>query len=546
VAAPARFGQYHNSFQGVTRGRPSGEPLRTFDWIIVGAGTAGSVLAARLSEEPEVSVALIEAGATARDPAIADPLRWPWLQGTAVDWQFETVPQRHTANRVHAWPRGKAVGGSSVIHAMAHVRGHPSDFDSWAASGCTGWSYRDLLPYFIRSESWDRGPSPWHGTDGPIKLLSPREPNPIVTAYMAGGAEIGLAPTDEHNGARMAGPTLNSFTILDGKRQSVADAYLTAPVLARANLSLLTESAVTQLLFEGRARCRGIEIAGPQGRQRLMAARGVILAAGAIGTPVLLMQAGIGAAQELEPLGIAPRLDLPGVGRNLQDHLLSGGNVYRARKPVPASKYQHSESLMYIERAASKRQGAWPELVLACVVLPVVTECFSTPAPGEAYTLMFGFTHPKSRGTVKLASADPRAKPVIDPNYLAEEYDRRAYLDALDRAQAVGHSKALADWREAEILPGPGCRSEKDRLTFLEKAAYTHHHPVGTCRMGQDEAAVVAPDLAVRGAEGLYVVDASVFPTITTGPVNAAIVAMAERASDLLRGRLPLAPASWL
>ena len=520
--------------------------MRTFDWIIVGAGTAGSVLAARLSEDPKANVALIEAGGNPRDPAIADPLRWPWLQGTSVDWQFETVPQRHTANRVHAWPRGRAVGGSSVIHAMAHVRGHPSDFDSWAASGCPGWGYRDLLPYFIRSESWDREPSPWHGQDGPIKLLTPREPNPIAMSYMAGGAEIGLAPTDEHNGARMTGPTLNTFTILDGKRQSVADAYLTAPVLARANLSTVTESVVTKLRFEGKAHCRGVEIAGPQGQERLTAAQGVILAAGAIGTPMLLMQAGIGPADELGSLGIAPRLDLVGVGRNLQDHLLSGGNVYRARKPVPASKYQHSESLMYIERASSERRSAWPELVLACVVLPVVTECFSAPAVGEAYTIMFGFTHPKSRGCVRLASADLRAKPLIDPNYLAEEYDRRAYLDALDRAQAVGHSKALAEWRETEILPGPGCRSEKDRLAFLEKAAYTHHHPVGTCRMGQDEAAVVAPDLAVRGAEGLHVVDASVFPTITTGPVNAAIVAVAERASDLLRGRPPLAPASWL
>jgi choline dehydrogenase-like flavoprotein len=230
------------------------------------------------------------------------------------------------------------------------------------------------------------------------------------------------------------------------------------------------------------------------------------------------------------------------VGRNLHDHLLSGGNVYRARRPVPPSRYQSSESLMYIERSGA---GSAPELVLACVIAPAVTECFPAPAYGEAYTLMFGFTQPRSRGSLRLASADAKVAPLIDPNYLAEEYDRRAYLDALERAQAVGGARSLADWREAELLPGQQCRSEADRRAFLARAAYTHHHPVGTCRMGTDAEAVVTPELALRGIEGLHVVDASVIPRITTGPVNAAIIALAERASDLLRGRPPLAPATW-
>ena len=209
-------------------------------------------------------------------------------------------------------------------------------------------------------------------------------------------------------------------------------------------------------------------------------------------------------------------------------------------RPVPPSKYQHSESLMYVGRPGG---GPAPELVLACVVAPVVTEAFAPPPMGSAYTIMFGFTRPRSRGTVRLAAADPASPPLIDPNYLAEEYDRRVYLEALDLARAVGGAAALADWRAEELLPGPACRTANERRAFLEKAAYTHHHPVGTCRMGTDADSVVGPDLVVRGVAGLYVVDASVMPGITTGPTNAAIIAIAERASDLLRGREPLPPA---
>lgn len=540
VAAPRAIGQYHNSFQGVTRGGPKGEPLRTFDWIILGAGTAGSVLAARLSEDPEVRVALVEAGTKPTDPKVDDPRAWPMLQGTAIDWNFATVPQRHSANRVHAWARGRVRGGSSTINAMAHVRGHPRDFDDWGA----GWRYRDLLPYFIRSEDWQGAPSRYHGTGGPVHVMTPSEPHPITRAYMAAGEEIGLTPTDEHNGSRMAGPTLNSLTIKDGRRQTIADAYLTASVLARSNLHLLEGREIHGLVFDGPQRCRGVELRGSGGTEQLSADRGLVLATGAIGSPTLLLHAGIGPADELKALGIPVRLDLPGVGRNLHDHLLSGGNVYRARRPVPPSRYQNSESLMYIERPGAA-PGSVPELVLACVIAPVVTECFSAPAYGEAYTLMFGFTHPKSRGSIRLASADPQVPPLIDPNYLAEAYDRQAYLDALDRAQAVGGARSLADWRDAELLPGPSCRSQADRSAFLERAAYTHHHPVGTCRMGADAEAVVTPELALRGIEGLHVIDASVIPRITTGPVNAAIIALAERASDLLRGRSPLAPTTW-
>lgn len=500
--------------------------MREYDHVIVGAGTAGCVLAARLGSTRRV--ALVEAGGAPDDPDVADPLKWPLLQGRAFDWGFATVPQAVTAGRVHAWPRGRARGGSSVLNAMAHVRGHPADFDGWAVPG---WGFADLFPYFQRSEHWTGPPSPWHGTGGPVHLVQADPPHPLVDGFRAAAAALGMAAIADHNGPRMAGPTLNTLTIKDRRRQSAADAYLTADALARITL---VENVIAALAFEGR-RCVGVTLAdGAVLRARVS----VVLAAGAIGSPVLLMHAGIGPADELRALGIPVRHDAPGVGRNLQDHLLSGGNVYRARRPVPPSRWQHSESLLYIEHGA----GPAPALVVACVVVPVVTEAFAAPAMGEAYTLMFGFTHPASRGTVRLTGVEPGAAPLIDPAYLAEPADRDAYLAALDQAQALGHGRAMDDWRDKELLPGPGCRSRDERLRFLGQAAYTHHHPVGTCRMGLDAGAVVGPDLTVRGVEGLLVCDASVMPSITTGPVNAAIIAMAERASDLIAGRAPLAP----
>ena len=494
------------------------------------------MLAARLSEDARVSVALLEAGDEPIDPAIADPLAWPGLQGSAVDWGYHTVAQADDAGRVHAWPRGRVVGGSTCINAMAHVRGHPDDFDAWVRAGCAGWGYADLLPYFIRSEDSPHGPSPWHGSGGPVHLMQPSDPHPVARAYVEAGIERGLAPTQDHNGPQISGPTINTLTIKDGLRQTIADAYLSDAVRARPNLSILTGCEVGDLVFDTRGRCTGVNLRDGQ----ISADVAVILSAGAIGTPTLLMRSGIGPAAELAAAGIAPRHDLPGVGRNLHDHLLSGGNVYRSSRPVPPSRYQHSESLMYVQGEGAA--GA-PELVLACVLAPSTTDAFAPYDYGTAYTILYGFTHPKSRGAITLACADPSVPPRIDPAYLSDERDRRRYLEALDWARHIGSAQALADWRAEELLPASeDLVDEASRLDFVRRAAYTHHHPVGTCRMGTGEDAVVGPDLKLRGIDGLFVVDASVIPEITTGPINAAIIAIAERVADIIAGKPIRAP----
>lgn len=509
-----------------------------FDILIVGAGSAGSVLAWRLSENPDIQVGVLEAGGPATDPDIAIPQKWPTLQDRPYDWAYRTVPQAGTAGRVNPWPRGRIVGGSSCLHAMAHVRGHPDDFAAFAAAaGSDAWSYGGLLPSFRRIERYSGGASDVHGGDGPLPVLLPEEEiSPVVRAYMAAGVARGVPFIGEHNAGPLKGVAPNSLTIAGGRRVSAADAFL-QPVLHRPNLHLVTDVRVHRLALDG-ARAVGVE-AEVAGRPERIAAGLVILAAGAVASPLLLMRSGIGPEADLKRAGVPVHLARASVGANLHDHMLTAGNVYRARRPVPPSRLQHSESLMYLDADDPTRADGAPSVVLGCVAAPTTSERLAPVDYGTAFTILSGVTHPTSRGRLAIAGPDLDDAPIIDPNYFATAHDRDLAVRALELAREIGGSAELADWRAEEIHPGPSIRTKAELMAFVAEAAITHHHPVGTCAMGADDDAVVDADLRVRGVDTLHVVDSAVIPAITSGPVHAAVLAIADRfASDLLAGRL--------
>ncbi|WP_112322937.1 GMC family oxidoreductase [Oceanibium sediminis] len=511
------------------------------DVVIVGAGTAGSVLAHRLSAHANTQVLLLEAGDEPQDPRIAQPGQWAMLQNSAIDWAFRTTSQSGLGDRVEECPRGRVIGGSSAINAMGHMRGHPRDFAAWVDSGAAGWDYNDLLPYFRRSETSPFADDALYGGDGPIHLEQPATPHPLSVAHVAAGAALGQPRLRDHNCGTMTGATFNTMTILNGRRQSTADAYLTEQVRQRPNLSIRRNVIVDRLVFDSTGRATGLRLADGE----VITAHGaVILAAGAIGSPSILMRSGFGDGRVLRRLGLDVRADMAGIGQNLQDHLLSGGNVYRARQQVPLTSTQHSEAMMYL-RAEGQSMDDAPDLVVGVTSVPLVSAGLRDRVPpmalGDAYTLMFGITHPRSRGSMALASADPSAAPVIDPAYLSHPTDRAHFVEALHWARRLGASESYADWRGEELLPAASDLATPDALErFIGLAALTHHHPIGTLRMGDDATAPTATTLEFKGAERVFIADGSVMPSLTTGPVNAAIVAIAEKGSELIAARLHL------
>lgn len=505
-----------------------------FDVLVIGGGSAGSVIASRLSEDKACEVGLIEAGQLPADPDIADPLKWPALQGRSYDWDYKTVPQPFTANRIHDWARGRLLGGSSCLNAMAHVRGHPEDFMAWGEAGGARWSHDGLLDGFNRAEDCSGPGTAGNVRGGPFPVYLPGgEVSPVVRAYMESGARLGVPRLGNHNGSELAGIAPNSLNIRNGRRVTVADAYLPPAVMARPNLTLLLGHEVEQIIFDGRHAVGVNSVAG--GQVSTLYASRIVLCAGAIGTPLLLMRSGIGPRETLTAAGIHCRHSLPGVGENLQDHMLALGNVYAAKQPVPPSRLQHSESLMYLHSHDITQAKGAPDIVLACVVAPSVTREFTAPPYGSAYTFLCGVTHPTSRGTIRPSGPGRADHPVIDPRYLSTEYDRSTFRAAIRTARLVGRQAALDEWRSHEVLPGEAVTTDAGLDLFISLAASTHHHPAGTCRMGGDDESVVDADLAVHGLTGLNVVDASVFPTLPSGPIQAAVLAVAETWTQLVR-----------
>lgn len=532
------------------------EAAKGYDYIIVGAGSAGCTLAARLTEDPNIRVALVEAGK--KDSSLL--IRMPAGVGSLLkakgtyNWGFWTKPQEHLNGRKLYWPRGKGWGGSSSINGMIYIRGHASDYDQWAQMGLKGWSYDDVLPYFKKSESHPKGESEFHGGKGPLNISEATAEEPLYKAFIEAGKQAGYPYTPDFNGAQQEGVGPYQLTIHDGERWSASFAYL-RPAMERPNLDIISTGRVTRVLVEN-GRAIGVEYASKKGAmpQKLMADGEVILCAGAVQSPQILQLSGIGNPDDLAPHGIDVVADVPEIGANLQDHLdvtivhtctqkitghskqagikkIGVGLNYIFRKQGPGR-----DNFLQAGGFLCTREGlAAPDVQLHFVNAAMLDHA-NTDIGEDGFTIHACQLRPESRGHVGLNSADPFDDPMIDPNYLASETDRRVMRDAARMTIDLAHQEAFNPYRGRCVLPDHPLKTDDEIDAFIRAKSETIYHPVGTVRMGADDKAPLDGDLKMRGVAGLRVVDASVMPTLIGGNTNAPTIMIAEKIADEIKG----------
>jgi choline dehydrogenase/4-pyridoxate dehydrogenase len=545
---------------------PNQSQKQAYDIVIIGAGSAGCTLANRLTEDKGTRVLLLEAGGWDTDPWIKIPIAWVrMLQQRKHDWGYFAEPEDGAGGRGLECARGKVIGGTSSINAMAYTRGHQGDYDRWASYGLSGWSYAHVLPYFRRQESWSGGASFYRGGDGPLTTQMTRFADPLTDAFAAAGVAAGYKTTSDYNGAQQEGFGRWQMTVRDGRRCSTADAYL-RPALSRPNLKVETGALVTRIVFDGR-RAVGVEYLKDGETVTVQADREVVLCGGVINSPQLLMLSGVGEPAQLAQHGIDVKIALPGVGKNLQDHI-SAAIGYLRKVPGPFHREMRFDRIVtslarcylngegpateqptgYLAFLKSRSDAVLPDVELIFNAAPFTATPYFWPfvkAYPDAYACRAVVLRPESRGNVELISADPTQAPRIKQNFLLTDNDWKTLRAGLRMARDVCRQPPMQDFMAREIAPGDGAVSDADLDAFIRTSNVTVHHPLGTCKMGvaSDPLAVVDPELKVHGAEGLRIVDGSVMPDLVGAHINAPIIMIAEKAADLIRGREPLEPA---